>query len=345
MSRNASLNCTRSGWINNLAALIQILSIIAVIITILVMSPRRSSAYDVFVSTNNDTGFGFAYVCLIGILPTLFSFSGFDAAGQLSEETKNASKKAPLAIIGTCGLAALIGFVYLLSLMFATGDLTGLTQNQSNPSATVQIFQMSTSPAVSLIFTILLIINLFFAGMSSTTACSRITYAMARNRVFPYSERLAMIFKRTQSPILCVFLVCTINTLLLLLQLGSQTAFAAIVSISTIGFQLSYMLPIVFRVSTARKSFTPGYVRLDRFSVLIGCVSVIWLLVTCIILLFPFNYPVTATNMNWTIVVITGIATLAASYWFITARKSLVDPQKIDVDQTIAVSDVILTRF
>jgi hypothetical protein len=49
-----------------------------IVIVLFVMAPERASAYDVFISTYNDTGFPFGYVCCISILSTLFSFSGYE---------------------------------------------------------------------------------------------------------------------------------------------------------------------------------------------------------------------------------------------------------------------------
>ncbi len=222
------------------------------------LAKNRTSAYDVFVATNNSTGFNFAYVCCIGILPTLFSFSGFESAGHLTEETRDADRKAPIAISGTCISAAFIGYVYL----FACVNPINVVNNQLNPSATVQIFEMSTPFPVALLFTVLLIVCLYFAGVSATTVSSRTGYAMARDSLFPCSKYLTMIYKRSQTPLGSVILVGILNILLLLLQLFSTTAFAAIVSISTIGFQISYMLPIIFRCKTSRKTFKKGKLNL-----------------------------------------------------------------------------------
>ena len=41
-------------------------------------------------------------------------------------------------------------------------------------------------------------------------------------------------------------------------SLGSQVAFQAMVSITTLGLYISYALPIVFCVTTARKTFVLG---------------------------------------------------------------------------------------
>ncbi|CAF3540844.1 unnamed protein product [Rotaria sp. Silwood1] len=91
----AALNALRvdqQGWLNNLAAVLQIGSTISIVIVLLVMAPTRATAHQVFTSTYNSTGFPFAYVCLIGILSTLFSFSGYEAGAHLSEETTRAGR-------------------------------------------------------------------------------------------------------------------------------------------------------------------------------------------------------------------------------------------------------------
>lgn len=73
-----ALRIDQQGWLNNLSAFIQITTVIVVVIVLLVAAPQRATGYNVFVSTYNGTGFSFGYVCVIGILSTLFSFSGYE---------------------------------------------------------------------------------------------------------------------------------------------------------------------------------------------------------------------------------------------------------------------------
>ncbi|CAF2837244.1 unnamed protein product [Rotaria sp. Silwood2] len=73
-----ALRIDLQGWINNVAAFFQISSAISIAIVLLVMAPRRATAEDVFTLTYNGTGFSFGYVCCIGILSTVFSFSGYE---------------------------------------------------------------------------------------------------------------------------------------------------------------------------------------------------------------------------------------------------------------------------
>ncbi|CAF1001139.1 unnamed protein product, partial [Didymodactylos carnosus] len=342
-----ALRVDQQGWLNNLAAFIQIGSTIIIVVTILIMTKYRASAYTVFLTNYNSTGFTFGYVCIIGILSTLFSFSGYEAGAHLAEETRGAGKAAPKGIIATCVIGACVGFAYLLGLLFAIPDVADFITNADNPSFAVQVYELSVPERGALALTILLVINLYFAGMSSTTVTSRIGFAMARDGVFPGSKYLRVIYSRTQTPLATVVLVFIIDTLLLLLQLASSTAFAAILSITTIGYQVSYLIPILFRITVARKTFKLGEFNLGKFGVLIGTISSIWLFITSVFMFFPSTYPVTKDNMNWAIVVVAGVTFIAGLYWLLSARYWFVGPRRATdlPDDKINSSDVLVSRF
>ncbi len=75
---------------------------------------------------------------------------------------------------------------------------------------------------------------------------------------------------------------------LLMLPLGSDVAFTAIIGIATIAFSISYVIPIFLRITTARKTFKISNFHLGRFSIIFGVISTLWLSFTIII----FNFPV-----------------------------------------------------
>ncbi|CAF2588393.1 unnamed protein product [Rotaria sp. Silwood2] len=185
-------------------------------------------------------------------------------------------------------------------------------------------------------------------------------FAMARDGVFPFSSSLRWIFPLTKAPLAIVAFVVIIDCLLVLLQLVSTTAFAAIISVTTLGFQISYSMPIFFRCTVARKSFTVGEVNLGRFGLPIAIVSVVWLLITSILMFFPANYPVTSDNMNYAIVIVGGLALIATTYWVASARHWFRGPKrnhinssswpsisvaKVDSKKAMSSYNVILTQL
>ncbi len=157
---------------------------------------------------------------------------------------------------------------------------------------------------------------------------------MARDGVFPFSTYLRWIFEPTKTPLANVLFVFVIDCLLLLLQLASSTAFTAIISIATLGFQISYCMPILFRCTVARRTFPLGEFNLGRFGLPIAAISSAWLFITSIIMFFPANYPVTEKNMNYAVVIIGGVAVIAGIYWIVSARHWFIGPKRTDIDPT-----------
>ena len=72
------------------------------------------------------------------------------------------------------------------------------------------------------------------------------------------------------------------------------------VSIATLGLYIAYALPILFRVTTARRSFVPGPFHLGRFGVAVGSVAVLWVALVTVLFCLPVAYPITEHNLNYT---------------------------------------------
>lgn len=120
------------------------ISTVVIVVAILVAVPTRSSNDFVWKSYNNGTGFddstggGKFYICCIGLLMCLFSFSGYEGAAHMSEETTNAALSAPKGILWTCIATAITGFVYILGLLYACQEQ--LVDSDGNSLSAVEIF-------------------------------------------------------------------------------------------------------------------------------------------------------------------------------------------------------------
>lgn len=103
-------------------------------------------------------------------------------------------------------------------------------------------------------------------------------------------------------------------------SLKSLVAFQAMVSIATIGLYIAYALPIILRVTLARKSFCPGPFNLGRFGVLVGWIAVLWVATITVLFSLPVEYPVTKDTLNYTPVAVGGVFILTVSGWILSAR-------------------------
>ncbi len=85
---------------------------------------------------------------------------------------------APKGIFGTCICSAVVGIVYLLALLFAIPNVATFIEANSNNNEPINLavatYQLAVPPRGALALTILLVLNLYFGGMSGMTVTSRI---------------------------------------------------------------------------------------------------------------------------------------------------------------------------
>lgn len=137
------------------------------------------------------------------------------------------------------------------------------------------------TPGGGLALTILVIFVTFFASISITVACSRATWAAARDNALPLSNLLSKVNVRYGVPLWALVLTTVVQMALGLVNLGSSSAFNAFVSVGVIALAVSYGIPITLsmiggRKQVSRANWTVGPI--------IGCVvntvAVLWYVVT-----------------------------------------------------------------
>lgn len=317
---------------NNIAAVVQV---VIIFIGLFGRASHINSADYVFTYYYNASGWVQpSYVSSVGLLTALFSFSVYEASAHMAEETQGSRTAAPYGIIFTCFATGIVGFCYLLVLLFVIGSIDE-TLDGATGVAVVDIFVNVGGPTFGAALSWLIFINLFFAGVSSCTVIGRITYALMRDGAFPYSEYWAKVNERTQSPIRSLVFVFIFDALLLLLPLASSVAFASIVGICTIGFYVSYSIPILLKLIFARSSFPTTEMSFGPYSTYSGICACAWLFGTSILLFLAPVSPVTEESMNWTVVVVAGFSLISIIYWFAYAKDNFRGPLKKDGDLQI----------
>ena len=149
------------------------------------------------------------------------------------------------------------------------------------------------------------------------------------NAAFPLSRYLSKLDPRFQVPAIAISATASFQIILGLINIGSTTAFNAIVSIAVVGLQLSYLLPIclmLWRRLTRPSSLPPAAWSLGKWGVPVNCLSIVFLIYTCIFLLFPPYQPVTPANMNYASLIFGAICVGSLIYWFISGRKNYRGP-------------------
>ncbi|MBB4687488.1 amino acid permease [Amycolatopsis jiangsuensis] len=300
---------------------------VLVIVGVLVFVPaKHQDASFVFGSFVNQTGWGSApYVFALGLLLSQYTLTGYDASAHMTEETRNAAKAGPRGIITSILVSLAAGWVLLIGLTFAIQDYDGAV-NSATGVPPAQIFIDATGAVTGKFLLLICIGAQLFCGMASVTANSRMIYAFARDGAIPGSKFWHRINKRTQTPTNAVWLAAGGALVLALPYLWSETAYAAVTSIATVGLYVAYVIPVFLRVRRGA-AFEKGPWNLGRWGKPIGIVATAWVAVIFVLFMLPQTAPVTVDTFNYTPIAFLVVLGGAALWWVLSARKWFTGPK------------------
>ncbi|XP_026453616.1 amino-acid permease BAT1 homolog isoform X2 [Papaver somniferum] len=293
------------------------------------VAPKRASVEYISTHFNTDTAVGIQskpYIFVLGLLMSSYTLAGYDASVHLVEETKSADRNGPKGIISAIVVSFIVGWGYLLGITFAVTDIPHLVNpnNDAGGYAAAQLFYEAFksrygSGVGGIICFGVAAVAIFFCGMGTITNNSRMVYAFSRDGAMPYSSVWHKLNKN-EVPINAVWLSVAISFVMALTSLLSLVAFQSMVSIATVGINISYVIPIFYRITLGNKTFTRGPFNLGRYGMVVGWIAVMWVAAMTVLFSLPVAYPITRDTFNYTPAAIGGLLILVVSWWVLDAR-------------------------
>ncbi|KAJ3139373.1 hypothetical protein HK100_011778 [Physocladia obscura] len=311
-------------------------------------SPTKIPPSEMFQSWSNLTGYPDAWAATISVLLACLTYTGYDSAAHLAEETKNPAIQGPRSI-GYAMVGTFISGYFALFFILSTIDPSQFgTIYDDGSYGLMDIFLNSVSLNTAIFFNAILMVIAITNMFGIIVTHARMTFAFSRDGALPGSSWLHHLNPR-QVPLRATYVIVIIDGIILLPSLYSNTMYAAINSFGVIGIYLAYLLPILLRVIRNDK-FPRGPFSLGQYGVPVGIVAILFLTFSSIALVLPtvytdpsqyfladnitFDYDsfVTdyLTNFNWAPVVVVGVFTIAQFFWSLSARKWFKGPP-IDV--------------
>ncbi|KAI1334037.1 amino acid/polyamine transporter I [Xylariaceae sp. FL0016] len=323
----ASLNiyCFRVvPWIEFLGGILHFVLFIIFIVVLTVMGPRNSSSF--FLSSNVSSGWDNYFISWnVGMLSSIWAFTGFDSVIHMSEETRTAKEAVPRAMFWSILTNGVMGLVMVVIAMVAMGPVDNVLDAKS---ALIGILMSATR---SKTMTTVLIGGIFTTSFCSTLATiasvSRLTWAWARDGGLP--GYLGYVNSKHRVPVRAVVVTVTIIGLLCLLNLGSSAyiVFGAIAALSSLALYLSYAIAIACMLySRLTTQVVYGEWRLGRAGVAINLFALAYTLWAMVFLPFPTTMPVDAGTMNYCGPVLGFVLVIALILWFVRGQKQWTGP-------------------
>ncbi|KAI0328237.1 amino acid transporter [Cubamyces sp. BRFM 1775] len=313
-------------------------TIAAIVVLLACSGDQRVSTDTAFTMFENNTGWsnsGWAF--LLAFTSPMWTLTGYDSAAHISEETANAARAAPIAILVGVGATASLGWLLFIAASFATASVSQLLGTDL-PLPMGQLFLNVLGKRGMLAIWSLIIVVQYVTGAAQGVDASRVVFAFARDNALPGSRWWKKMHPWTRTPVNAVWLVMALAGICGILGF-SETALSSLAGASVIGLYVSYVTPIFLRITSGRTRLHPGPFTLGKWYMPIGIVAVAWVSFIVILLVFPPEVHPTADTMNYTVVIIMSVFIFASLSWIISARKWFKGPVKTVEDRDGTIGD------
>jgi amino acid transporter len=271
---------------------------------------------------------------LIAVLAPVYIFYGFESAGDISEETRDAGRQVPRAMRHALiwgGVASLI-LTGALLLAMPTHNAVGATV--SGGGVPFILGQLSTGVQDFLLCVI--IFAFFSCGTSIQGAGSRLAFSFARDGALPASRWVARVHQRFRTPVNALIAGAVVTTLFVLLVFASPkhdihiwfitypantNVLVSLVSFGVSGIYLSFLLTVIASIIARARGWIPtGSFRLGRWGWAVSVIAALYLGLMFVNIVLPtgLTSPRAYFNLDWiTLAVMFVIAVVGAAYFVV----------------------------
>jgi amino acid transporter len=271
---------------------------------------------------------------LIAVLAPVYIYYGFESAGDISEETKDAGRQVPRAMRLAVIWGGIGSLVLTAALLLAIpGDGTKGVGDAVGGGVPLILAQL---PSGVQDFLLLMIIFAFFScGTSIQGAGSRLMFSYSRDEALPASKWISRVHPRFGTPVNALIAGAVVSTLFVLLVFASPStdkhflfitypgglnALYALVSFGVSGIYLSFLLTVIGALIARTRGWVPeGRFTLGSKGMVVTVVAAAYLALMFIDVVLPsgLTSPRAVFNYDWiTLLVMFVIAVVGAAYFF-----------------------------
>jgi amino acid transporter len=291
---------------------------------------------------------------LVAVLAPVYIFYGFESAGDISEETRNAGRQVPRAMRLALIWGGIASFVLTGALLLAmpAGANTVLKTVESGGIPYILSYLPSWLQETMLA---LIVIAFFSCGSSVQAAGSRLAFSYARDGALPSSKWISAVSERFKTPANALFAGALITVVFVGFEFASPThdikilfftypantnVLVSLVSFGISGIYLSFLLTVIGSMIARRRGWVPaGQFRLGRWAWPVSVAAVVYLGLMLADVVAPTGLSSARAyfNYDWiTLLVMVVVAVLGVIVFFAAHRGRQIGEHLIDRGPTAA---------
>jgi amino acid transporter len=302
-----------------------------------------------------DFGGSYGGALIVAVLVPVYIFFGFESAGDVSEETKDAGRAVPRAMRYAMIWGGLASLIVTAALILAIpGGKDGFSSVVAGGVPVIFAQLPSWLQDVALL---MVIFAFFSCGTSIQGAGSRLAFSYARDGALPASKWISAVHPRFKTPVNALLGGAVVTLLFTLLVFASPSknlnilwftypahtnALVSLVSFGTSGIYLSFLLTVIGVMIARRRGWVPeGKFTLGRWAWPVYLIGALYLLVMLVNIVAPtgLSSPRAYMNLDWITLVVMVIVLIVGAALFAAARggKALEAHLRDDLEKPAAV--------
>ena len=260
--------------INNAAVWTELVSVTVIGVVLIVVGFATAGGADNLNSHEPISAVGywglfgsFASTVVLGA----FTFSGFDSAAALADETEQPQRAVPLGIIRAATASAVLGMVFLIAVTVAGRGDWAVIGSKASPVGFIAQDRLGT--VIGDIFIVCVGIAVFANSMLQTTVASRLIWAISRDGRFPASHVLRKVQPSSNTPANAILLATAVEMVLIcfLTQLNDLLVASALIPIGVYG-----SVSVAYVLRRHKFPVQRGGFSLGRFDLPVAIAAVVW---------------------------------------------------------------------
>jgi amino acid transporter len=273
---------------------------------------------------------------LIAVLAPVYIFYGFESAGDISEETKDAGRQVPRAMRHALIWGGVSSFILTGALLLAMPAANPVGQTVKGGGVPFILAQLPSGLQDLLL--VLIIFAFFSCGSSVQGAGSRLAFSYARDGALPASRWISKVNPRFRTPVNALLGGAVVTVLFVLLEYASPThnikigfitypantnVLVSLVSFGVSGIYLSFLLTVIGSIVARARGWAPrGRFRLGRWGwpVMILAAAYLALMLLNVVMPTGLSSPRAYFNLDWITLLVMAVVTVVGAAFFIIGR-------------------------
>jgi amino acid transporter len=194
---------------------------------------------------------------LASSLAAMFCYYGFEACGDVAEETPDASRMIPKAMRMTIYIGGAAASWVCLAFVLSINDIPAVIEGRdTDPIVTLLRAAMGETGFRAVIVVVL--VSFVSCLLSLQAAASRLIFAYARDQMIFGSKFLSRMSEKSHVPANALVLMGAIPALITLSALWLQDAIATIISFAAVGIYISFQMIVLAALIARIRGWRPS---------------------------------------------------------------------------------------